>query len=88
MSKPRLTKLLNDIEILRKRNGITVKQVAAGIGKPDNENQVYNWLVERSHEPKGEIVLALQEWYNAESAPNSKSATNKTNNKKETSHAS
>lgn len=55
----RLNSLLDEVERIRQRDSLSVADVARAIGKEGNYNQVYNWLVTRSHEPKAEVALVL-----------------------------
>lgn len=60
MLNMQVTKLLNDIERILKRNKQSVADLARDIGR--DYHQVYYWIKVRQFNPQADGLLALMKW--------------------------
>ena len=67
MSKDDVTNLLDDVQRILDRDGISVAELARDLGYSKKANdsgylQVYNWLVVRRYNPKWEAGKRFEQW--------------------------
>jgi hypothetical protein len=65
--KNQVTKLLNEILAILKRDGKTVADLASDMDR--NYNQVYDWVVRRQFNPQASGLLLLQGWRDKHISP-------------------
>jgi hypothetical protein len=61
--KTEVTKLLDDIQRILKKQKRTIADLARDLGR--DYNQVYQWLEVRRFDPSAEATLSLMEWRDA-----------------------
>jgi hypothetical protein len=65
--KPTVTKLLDNIQAVLKRQGRTLADLARELPGPKGGNrdyhQVYDWFVRRQFNPQGDAIMELMAWY-------------------------
>ena len=58
--KDAITKLLDDIDKILKRDGKTCADIARDIGK--DYHRVYLWVKTRKFKPRADGIILLQQW--------------------------